>query len=463
MKKFLKKLIERKRQELKAKEEKMKNSQDIDEVRSLGESLIALRDEITDAEKQLAELEKEENDNQNDDNNDDNNDDTDEGRSANANEGRSANGFNPNAVFNVIGTAQMNQRGQAQTEEDPLSTMEYRTAFKHYAQTGERSSKLNEILAQYRTESRAATEGTSDDLGVLIPHTVLQELIQKIEGSYGQFSSRVRMLNIQGGVEVPLSDFEATFTWGGTNGTDKEHGVSEEQDAGGVTGSVVFSYHIGEVRIAQSLLQSILSVEVFEKELVKALLTAYLKARDIAVLKGTGNGQPTGILTNVAAGLQRIPAANIIEFTEEEIGDWTAWEKNLFAKIPLGMEGLNPEFAMAKQTYVSNLCTMKDNNNQPINKAGFDVNDKQYKFNEYNVLRTEQDLFKAFDLCQNGEYFGMFWVPEKGYGINSNMTFGYKRYFDEDKNKWITKGLVILDGKPLNTNYIYLLKKVVKG
>lgn len=31
----------------------MKNSQDIDEVRSLGETLIALRDEINDAEEQL--------------------------------------------------------------------------------------------------------------------------------------------------------------------------------------------------------------------------------------------------------------------------------------------------------------------------------------------------------------------------------------------------------------------------
>ena len=217
MKKFLQKLIERKRQELKAKEEKMKNSQDIDEVRSLGESLIALRDEITDAEKQLAELEKEENDNQNDDNNDDNNDDTDEGRSANANEGRSANGFNPNAVFNVVGTAQMNQRGQASNDEDVLSSMEYRTAFKHYAQTGERSARLNEILTQYRSENRAAGEVTSDALGVLIPHTVLQELIQKIEKSYGQFSSRVRMLNVQGGIEIPISEFEATFTWGGTD------------------------------------------------------------------------------------------------------------------------------------------------------------------------------------------------------------------------------------------------------
>lgn len=458
MKNFLQKLIERKRKELKEKEERMKSSQDIDEVRSLGETLIALRDEINEAEEQLKSLEED-----NDNNNDEENDEEDK-KDDKADEGRSANGFNPNATLNIVGGARMNQRGQnANNEEDMLATMEYRRAFMQYAQTGERSAKLNEILTQYRSETRAAGEVTSEELGVLIPHTVLQELIKKIEGSYGQLSSRVRMLNVQGGVEIPIGDFDATFTWGGKEGNDKEHGVSEEQNAGSAKGSVVFSYHIGEVRIAQSLLQSILSVEIFEKELVNALLSAYLKARDVAVLRGTGNAQPTGILTDVAAGLKRIPASNIIEFTEEEIADWTAWEKKLFANIPVGMEGANPEFAMAKQTYVGNLCTLKDKNDQPINKAGYDVTDKQYKFNEYPVLRTEQDLFKSFDLCANGEYFGMFWVPEKAYGINSNMTFGYKRYFDDDKNKWITKGLVILDGKPLNTNYIYLLKKSVTG
>lgn len=458
MKDFLKKLIERKRKELKEKEERMKNSQDIDEVRSLGETLIALRDEINDAEEQLAQLE-------NDDNNDDSNNDDGEGRStnANANEGRSANGFNPNMALNVIQSNQMNNGTERSQEEDMLSTMEYRKAFMQYAQTGERSARLNEILTQYRAETRAAGEVVSEDLGVLIPHTVLQELIKKIEKSYGQLSSRVRMLNVQGGVEFPIGDFDATFTWSGSEGNDTEHGVSEEQRAGDTKASVVFSYHIGEVRIAQSLLQSILSVEVFEKELINALLSAYLKARDVAVLRGTGNGQPTGILTDVAAGLQRVPEENIIEFTDEEIADWTQWEKKLFANIPIGMEGMSPEFAMAKQTYVSNLCTLKDENKQPINKAGFDSNDKQHKFNEYPVLRTEQDLFKSFDLCANGEIFGIFWVPEKAYGINSNMTFGYKRYFDEDKNKWITKGLVILDGKPLNTNYVYVLKKKVQA
>lgn len=460
MKKFLQKLIERKRKELKEKEERMKNSQDIDEVRSLGETLVALRDEINDAEEQLKKLEE---DNGNDDGNDDGAEDKkDDKKDDKADEGRSSNGFNPNAVLNVIGGAKMNQRGQASSnEEDILSSMEYRMAFKQYAQTGTRSEKLTEILTQYRAETRAAGEVVSEDLGVLIPHTVLQELIMKIEKTYGQLSSRVRMLNVQGGVEIPIGEFDATFTWSGTEGNDTEHGVSEEQKAGSAKGSVIFSYHIGEVRIAQSLLQSILSVEVFEKELVNALLSAYLKARDVAVLRGTGNGQPTGILTDVAAGLKRVPAENIISFTEAEIADWTAWEKKLFANIPVGMEGANPEFAMAKQTYVSNLCTLKDKNDQPINKAGFDVTDRQHKFNEYPVLRTEQDLFKSFDLCADGEVFGIFWVPEKAYGINSNMTFGYKRYFDEDKNKWITKGLVILDGKPLNTNYVYILKKSI--
>ena len=440
---YLKKLLSARKAKLAQLQKRNNESENLEEVRGLATEITEVTDEIRSLEAQIASLEAEQN-----------NDNTGE---------RNDSGFNPNMALNVVATAQMNQGIQRSNDEDLLSTMEYRTAFKHYAQTGERSERLNEILAEYCTQTRAAGEVTSKELGVLIPHTVLQELIKKIEGTYGQFSSRVRMLNVQGGVEIPVGDFEATFTWNGTDGNDKEHGVSEEQKVNGVTGSVVFSYHIGEIRIAQSLLQSILSVEIFEKELINALLTAYLNARDIAVLRGTGEGQPTGILTDIAEGLKRVPTNHIIEFTEEEIADWTEWEKKLFAEIPISMEGANPEFAMAKQTYVSNLCTLKDANNQPIKKAGFDVSDRQHKFNEYTVLRTEQDLFKSFDLCQDGEYFGIFWVPEKAYGINSNMTFGYKRYFDEDKNKWITKGLVILDGKPLNTEYIYLLKKKVTG
>lgn len=114
---------------------------------------------------------------------------------------------------------------------------------------------------------------------------------------------------------------------------------------------------------------------------------------------------------------------------------------------------------IAKQTYVSNLCTMKDTSGQPIKKAGFDASDKLHKFNEYEVNRVEKDIFKDFDSCADGEYFGMFWVPEMAYAINSNMEFTLMRYFDHETNQYVDKALVVNDGKVLDPAYIYLLKK----
>ena len=175
MKNYLKKLIERKKKELKEKEERMKNSQDVEEVRSLGETLIALRDEITEAEEQLKELEK-------NDNNDGNDDGEGEGEGNNrsnnngASEGRSANGFDPNATLNVIGQARMNNRSQEpEDSDDPRATMEYRQAFMNYIQRGE----INRDVLQF--EARADATGTSSDLGVLIPTTIIQKIITDVE------------------------------------------------------------------------------------------------------------------------------------------------------------------------------------------------------------------------------------------------------------------------------------------
>ena len=58
MKEFLEKLITRKREEFKKAQERSDASNDIAEVRALGVTLAALRDEIAECEKQLAELDK---------------------------------------------------------------------------------------------------------------------------------------------------------------------------------------------------------------------------------------------------------------------------------------------------------------------------------------------------------------------------------------------------------------------
>ena len=399
MKDYLKKLIERKKKELKEKEERMQKSDNIDEVRSLGDALLALRDEINDAEKQLAELEKEEKDNK-DDNQDDNNKDNKD----DADEGRSANGFDPNAALNVIGQVRMNNRSQeVVNNDDPRATMEYRQAFMNYIQRGE----INRDVLQF--EARADATGTASDLGVLIPTTIIQKIITDVEKVYGQLYSRVLKTNLQGGVKYPVGSFSATFK------RITETTTSDRQKAGEVSGYVEFSYKIGEIRMARTLLQTVLSVAVFEEEFAKVIVKAYVKAMDKEIMIGEdSNNECVGILTEAKkTSGSRIPASNIISFTAAEMANWKTWQEKLFAKIPLAMRGLNPEFAMTANTYEANIKTLADDNNRPVYNETYNPVDGSEisKFKGKNVAFVEEDVLKNFNDAADGDFFGMYWVP----------------------------------------------------
>lgn len=412
MKEFLKKLIASKETRANELRELIKKAETADEVRSLGATLDAVLAELQDAKDQLANVEEE----------------------APAEE----RGFNP------MGQFQMRTATPAQI--DKLSSMEYRTAFKNFVQKGVRSDVLN---------LRADAEHVSSDLGVLLPNTIVNEIIKGVEKVYGQLYSRVKHTNVKGGVQYPIGAFEANLVW---EGNDAEHGVSEKQKTGGVTDYVEFTYHIGEIRIAQSLLQTVVSVEAFENEIVNALIDAYVKAMDVAILDGTGSKQPTGVFASVA----KLPEGHVIEFTAEEMEDWTSWKKKLFAKIPLAMRKLSPEFVMTANTFEANIETLQDSNGQPVaRELSNPVNGElTCKFWSREVVLVEEgSSIKNFDDAAAGEYFGIYWVPEKAYAINTNLQFGYKRYFDENTNQYITKALVIVDGKVLDPKYIYLLKK----
>ena len=436
MKDFLKKLIERKQKQADELRKKIEAATDIKEARADYATLEALNKEISDALAQLKKIEDEEANGGNE-----NAPAADEGRSANPNAGA----FNPMATFGQNGAQARN------VNTDELSTMEYRKAFKDFVQRGQRSDLLK----------RADAENVSGDLGILLPNTVVNEIIKGVEKVYGHLYSRVKKTNVKGGVQYPIGAFTATMHWGGTSGTDKEHGVSEKQNAGEVNAYIQFTYHIGEIRIAQSLLQTIVTVDAFEKEIINALVEAYVKAMDDAILVGDGVKQPTGILTEAAKSDSRIPQSNIITFTAAEMEDWKQWQKKLFAKIPLSMRKLAPEFVMTAETWESNIMTLEDTNGRPVYRETYnpETGEEVCKFKGKTVNLIEEGGIKSFDTAVAGDYFGMYWVPEKAFLINSNLQFSYKKYFDEDTNQWITKAIVICDGKPLDAKYIWLLKK----
>ena len=326
--------------------------------------------------------------------------------------------------------------------------MEYRSAFMEFVQKG----KQSEILRQ-----RSAEAGVAADLGILIPETIVQKVMTELSKSRGYLYNAVLHTNFRGGVKYPIGSFKATFK------RITETTVSDRQKAGSVTDFVQFGYLIGEIRLARTLLQTVLTVTAFETKLAEVIVEAYLEAMDREILTGeSSKNECEGILTEankVSGG--RIKADHIIEFTEAEMKDWKSWQTKFFAKIPLSMRKLKPEFVMTPATYEANIKTLADDNNRPVYAETYNPIDgaERATFKARTVNFVENDTFKDFDEAQDGDYFGMYWVGKEAYAINSNMQFGVKKYWDYEKNEEVTQALVINDGKVLDPQYIFLLKK----
>lgn len=428
MKDWLKKQkakIENKIKEARAKAEK---SEDIEEVRALGDTLQGLYDDLKDVEEQLKKAEEGEGEGEGED-----------GTASNDNDGDGdARSLNPVNTRNLIPLASYSAKKNEERCDDVYSSMEYRQAFADYVRTG-----------VFKMEKRADEIVTTAEIGKVIPNTILQEFIKELK-VYGNLYNRVRKLNVRGGVEIPIEDLIPEVKW------ITETTVSDTQKAPELKSSVSFGYHIAEAKIAQTLLSSIVSLEVLESEIAKLLAEAFIKEFDKMIVNGSGNGQPTGILNDT-----RVKEANKITFTEAEMLDWKSFRKKLFAKIPLAYRAKGV-MLMTVETWESHIMTLKDEQNRPLYSETYDpvTGEQICRFNGKEVMLVEPDVLKDFGTAANGEAFIIYVKPEN-YAINSNLQIGFKRYFDEDKNKWINKGLTILDGKLLDVNGVYILTKSV--
>lgn len=432
-----KKVLEKRLARLQAKKTKLTEralaSQDAAEVRSINEELGELNEEIAETQEEIDTIEEVTPDQEPD-----------------PNQQRSNPPVGAQQVNNGIPMASYSQNpaGTQQREnKDPYASMEYREAFKSYVQRG---TPIPENLTQRAGGDAGPT--VAADLGMIIPTTIMNEFIKKVSKVYGQLYSKVRKLNIQGGVKFPISDLKANFKW------ITETTPSGRQKAGDVKEYVEFSYNIGEIRVSQTLLSQVVALQMFEEEIVRIMTEAYVEAMDKGIIAGTGAGQMLGILKDTRVTEQ---TGHIIEFTAEQFGNWEQWRKRLFSMIPLSKRGKG-EFIFTASTVESNLLTMKDANNRPIFKEAAELNVGESatdgRFYGREVTMVEPDIVADFDTAGSGDVVGVYWIPDD-YAINTNLAFGMKRYFDEDKNEWVNKGLTIVDGKILDPSGVYIIKK----
>lgn len=428
-KSILKKKLDRLNAKKAKLNERCKASEDVNEVRALTEALEEVNAEIEEAQGELDAIEAE------------------ELRAAQMEEQRQMPPANAQRVNGgVVGSFGVPAPADQQRDNaDPFATLEYRQAFMRYAQAG---VPIPENLYQ-----RDGMPANTNTLGATIPTTVLNEFINEIRKVYGNLYAKVRKLNIKGAVKVPIAELQATFKWV------TEDTVSPRQDGGKINEYVEFSYNLAEIRVSQTLLSSIVTLDLFEREIVRIMLIAYMEAMDTAIVKGTGNGQPLGILNDPRV----IATNNVVTMTAAQLNDWTYWRKNFFAKLPLGYRA--GEFIFPLGTVDAYLETMADANNNPIFRqaTGLEVNDGDARnpngrFFGRDIALVEPEIIADFDTASSGDVIGIFWQPME-YAINTNMEFGMRRWFDEDRNEWVNKMLTVVDGKVLNPMGIWLIKK----
>lgn len=332
------------------------------------------------------------------------------------------------------------------SDEPYTASMEYRKAFKDYVQRG---------VVNMEVLKRASADGTftiADDVKMLIPETVMREMIRNYRGIYGTIYNKVRKMNIKGGVKFPIGDFSATMSW------INEETQSKRQPVGEAKTFIEFGYYMAEIRVSNSLLSSIVTIDQFENEIADVIVRAWLKEIDTVILKGDGSGKPLGILNDT-----RVADDHKITLTEAQFKSWKAWKTELFAKIPLGLRG-GGEFIFPVSTVETHLATMSDDVNRPLFREATDLTvggengSTSGRFFGRNVQYVEPDLIPDYDTAKAGDVIGVLWNPND-YAINTNMQWHVRRYFDEETNNYVSKALVILDGKLVDPKNCYLLIK----
>lgn len=427
MKEFLKKLIASKEARINEIRTKVKESQNIEEVRSLSAEMESVQSELAELRSQYAALEAQE-------------------TTPATRDQVPANAQTVNGSMTVVGSFP-SPSADTRSSSNYLESMEYRSAFKAYVQNG------TSIPASLIPPELRSQENTTNETGAAIPLTIMRQIINTVRKRYGNLYNKVRKLNVQGGVEFPIGSLQATFKWI-TEGT-----VSNRQKTDKL-GKVSFNYYGCEIRIAQSFISSIVTLDDFENKIAEVIAIAYLQAMDEGIVLGTGDGQMKGILNDARV-------TNVVSLTAKDMSDWTAWRKKFFAKLPLGYRA--GEFIFPLSTVESYLETMADSNNNPVFRqaTGLEVNDGDAmnpngRFFGREISLVEPEIISDFDTANAGDVIGIFWQPEE-YAINENFGFMMRRYFDEESNEWVDKALTVTDGKILNPTGYWLIKKAASG
>lgn len=325
------------------------------------------------------------------------------------------------ARFTPLKTYSMAAQRNENAEDDVYSSLEYRNAFKNYVLKG--TSIPSEFL-----QKRSGELTTIGDIGAIIPTTIQNKVISDFK-SAGNLLARVTQTFYPAGVRIPISDINFKATW-----LDSEYVTSDEQKAN-LDSSVMFGNHVLEAKVGVGLLTATVALPIFETIIQTQLTKSMTRAIEDAIVNGSGVGQPLGFTK------YNLPADQIITMTEASIGTVKGWA-SVEAVIPEEEEN-NLVYLMSKGTWEKYLNGMTSTTGQKIGLGK--INERGQKILNGREVFT-LNKFPSFDNAAEGAIWGVA-IDLSKYLLNTNLAMYYKKYFNEDTNKWIHKTLTIVDGR----------------
>lgn len=316
-----------------------------------------------------------------------------------------------------------NKEDKDDEDKDPYDTLEYRRAFRNY------------IMHRDKSIFKRADETTeTDDVGAIVPTTISDEVVQKLK-DFGDIFNKVTVTNFQGGVEIPVGGTKPTAEW------TSEGSVADKQKQS-MDDTITFSYHKLQIRVAQTLLASTVSLDVWERVVAQNIAEAMVVKIEEAIISGDGSGKPEGI---VEASTDVIPSENRIDFQTSD-ADYKGWVNKLIGNIPLAYrKRRNGVVLMNPATWDKYVQGLVDDNGQPVARTTYGLNGElSQRFLGREVILREE--IPSLDEASDGDTVVIYGDLSE-YIVNTNMQIRQRNYFDEDTDEYIQKSTMILDGK----------------
>lgn len=317
-----------------------------------------------------------------------------------------------------------NMTGQPETRSPEESELAYRNAFMDFV--------LRDTAIP--TELRETTN--TGDIGSVIPQTVLNRIIEKLDAS-GMILPLITNTSFKGGLTIPLSTVKPKATW-----VAEGSGSANQKKT---TGSITFNYHKLRCAVAVTLEVETMALAVFEQVLVNNIVEAMTIALEQAIISGDGIGKPKGILAETPNEGQLLDVAKMEYQTLVDVE----------AALPLEYE-TNAVYVMTKKTFMK-MASIKDENGQPIGRVNYGIAGaiERSLLGRSVVLCNYLD---SFDSAATGNPFA-FLYNFKDYILNTNYQMGVKKYEDNETDDLVTKAIMIADGKSVDNGSLVVLNK----